>query len=242
MCGAGERTAPGSNDTNETNESGNATNASNETNETETNESNATEDQNQTDESDGDDSGGDDTADDAPDDSDEPEPSEDDGDPEPDDGPTENDPGEPEAPDGPEADPGPESESENESEPSEEPEPEPEPEGPMEYTFRLTVEVVDQDGQPVEGEPVGFSHADPGDEPAYHQSTDENGETSIVAGTSDRSDVLRAVVIVRDEQRSTFVEADEHQRMQFVVSEQSGNETGGTNENDTGALRIAAVM
>lgn len=96
--------------------------------------------------------------------------------------------------------------------------------GESEDTKTALIRVVDQDGNPVEGEPVTYgnsmlSDADSVDElhePTVER-TDENGEVRIVLAASDPTDVVPFLVGVRDQEQSITLDSDKNYGITEVV-------------------------
>ena len=130
----------------------------------------------------------------------------------------------PEEPEQPEQPP---EEPEEPEEPPEEP-PDDDDDGDDEYpTATGVVTVVDEDGEPVEGEPVTI--APPGtveDEAKETRETDANGQVRIEFLAGDPSDVVMHTIEVRDQEKLLGIMADEHhgvQEVMFTVGTESKN-------------------
>lgn len=84
------------------------------------------------------------------------------------------------------------------------------------YQFLTTIEVVDEDGEPVEGETVTAWSAGASDT-SEEYTTDGNGEVVLEGSSSDPSDVIQMIVQVDDEERTVHLDANEHTET-FTVS------------------------
>lgn len=95
---------------------------------------------------------------------------------------------------------------------------------PGEYTYSYTVQVVDENGHPVEGEDVRIGT--PG-EGTHDYTTNQHGEVSDSFMNSAKGDVVEQEIIVRGESYVMHVERG-HQSKVIEVSNESatGNETG----------------
>lgn len=89
------------------------------------------------------------------------------------------------------------------------------------YDYSMTVQVVDEDGNPVANELVRIGT--PGEKLEKHI-TDENGEVTISFGNSAEDDAVMQTIEVRDEEYSASITLGE-QTEQIVVSDDSERET-----------------
>lgn len=83
------------------------------------------------------------------------------------------------------------------------------------YPFLTTIEVVDGDGEPVEGETVAVWPAGAPGTVGEH-TTDESGEVVLEGQSSNPSDVIEMVVQVGDEERTVYFDTNDHTET-FVV-------------------------
>lgn len=104
---------------------------------------------------------------------------------------------------------------------------------PGTYTYSVTIEVVDGDGDPVEGRTVTEDHE--AIEPVDHR-TDENGEVTIEFENSMPDDAVERQITVDDETQTVWIEAGE-QSIEFVVDDVEGDDGNGTDEG-TAALVV----
>lgn len=91
------------------------------------------------------------------------------------------------------------------------------------YRFETTIQVVDGDGQPIEGESVRAWPAGAPDNVEEYV-TDENGQVVLEGGSSDPSDTIMMIVEVAGEERTVHLDQDEHTET-FTVED--GSETSG---------------
>lgn len=90
------------------------------------------------------------------------------------------------------------------------------------YSYSATVQVVDEEGNPVANEPVEVA-SPPGEEPEEY-TTDENGEFTIEFENSSETDVVQHEVVVRDTSETIHVERGE-QTETITVSTEDERET-----------------
>lgn len=100
------------------------------------------------------------------------------------------------------------------------------------------VRVVDQDGEPVEGEPVILSPPGTVEEDQKEtRHTDENGEVVIELGAGDPSDAVMYGVEVRDQEQSLGIMSDEHHGVQEVTFN-VGTDSDEPNYTATGKITV----
>lgn len=90
------------------------------------------------------------------------------------------------------------------------------------YSYSATVQVVDEDGNPLTNERVEVS-SPPGEQPVEYI-TDENGEFTIEFENSAEGDVVQHEVVVRDTSETIHIERGE-QSEQITVSTDTDRET-----------------
>ena len=93
------------------------------------------------------------------------------------------------------------------------------------YALKAVITVVDEDGDPIEGEPVEARHGLVNDEWEVVGETDENGEIVLVGGSSEPSDVVAQEVRVRDQTITTFLESDRRTEEIVINTTETENET-----------------
>lgn len=96
------------------------------------------------------------------------------------------------------------------------------------YQFKTVLQVVDENDEPIAGEPVETRHGLVDDEWEVVGETDEHGEIVLTGGSSEPTDVDAREVRVRDQTITTFLEYERQvETMQIETDETSGttNET-----------------
>ncbi|WP_122089293.1 hypothetical protein [Halalkalicoccus subterraneus] len=88
------------------------------------------------------------------------------------------------------------------------------------HSLQTTIEVVDEDGNPIEGETI-TAWAVGATDTADEYTTDEDGRVVLEGQSSDPTDVIEMIVQVGDEERSVFLEEGESTETVTV----SGDET-----------------
>lgn len=107
----------------------------------------------------------------------------------------------------------------------------------------LVIRVVDEQGEPIEGEPVTVTYED---ESSFEHETDVNGEVVIAPDITDGSaDVVPITVAVRGESETVLIHDGEQREIEFTVeSGDGGNETNITDPiagNETNETPLTSV-